>query len=213
VRFLAPEELSVLAALISEPYRSMVYLGGVLGMRWSEITGLRVKRVDPLGKKLLVTETLAQVGGFADVKSKASRRTLPLPDFMVQMLAEHMALRGLSGDQADELLFVGPRGGRLWYSNWHKREWAPAIEAAGLQGFTFHGLRHTSVALMVELKTHPKEIQTRLGHSSFSTTMDIYGHVLASTADGVTEGMQKMFTGADGTAMARTLQGGSQSGS
>jgi integrase len=44
-------------------------------------------------------------------------------------------------------------------------------------GFHLHDLRHTHASLMIESGEHMKVISERLGHSSISTTMDIYGHV------------------------------------
>jgi integrase len=69
------------------------------------------------------------------------------------------------------------------------------LKKAGVKNFHFHALRHTSVALMVEVGTHPRVIQERLGHSSWATTMDVYGHILAVTDDGVTERLDAMFSG------------------
>lgn len=41
----------------------------------------------------------------------------------------------------------------------------------------FHDLRHTSVALAIAGGAHPKAIQTRMGHSSITVTLDGYGHL------------------------------------
>jgi hypothetical protein len=68
----------------------------------SEIAGLRVGRVDFLRSNLAVVETRAEVEGrlmFADVKSPASRRTLALPPFLVELLAAHLAARGRPGPE------------------------------------------------------------------------------------------------------------------
>ena len=65
-------------------------------MRWSEVAGLRIGRIDFLRHTLAVVETCAEVSGevtFADVKSKSSRRTLDVPPFLLAMLAEHLARR------------------------------------------------------------------------------------------------------------------------
>lgn len=56
---------------------------------------------------------------------------------------------------------------------------------------------------MVELGTHPRVIQERLGHSSWATTMDTYGHILSATDDGVTDRLDAMFRSISGTPMAR----------
>ena len=44
-------------------YRPMVYVGGVLGLRWSEVAGLRVGSLDFLRHSVSATETLAEVNG------------------------------------------------------------------------------------------------------------------------------------------------------
>jgi integrase len=82
LRFLSAEELGRVANAIPVQYRSVIYLAGVLGLRWSEIAGLRVGRIDFLRRSITVTETCAEVDGrveFADVKTSASRRTLEMP--------------------------------------------------------------------------------------------------------------------------------------
>ncbi len=40
-----------------------------------------------------------------------------------------------------------------------------------------HDLRHTHAALLIAEGAHPKVIQTRLGHTSITTTLDTYGHI------------------------------------
>ena len=43
---------------------------------------------------------------------------------------------------------------------------------------TLHGLRHTAVSLMIAGGVHAKAIADFVGHSSISTTMDVYGHLI-----------------------------------
>ena len=44
--------------------------------------------------------------------------------------------------------------------------------------FRFHHLRHACASLLIEQGAHPKEIQARLGHSTITTTLDRYGHLM-----------------------------------
>lgn len=39
------------------------------------------------------------------------------------------------------------------------------------------GLRHIHATLLLELGEHPKVVQERLGHSTITTTINIYSHV------------------------------------
>ena len=124
----------------------MVYVAGVLGLRWSEVAGLRVGRIDFLRRTLEVAETCAEVEGkivLADVKTRSSRAPFSIPEFLVNLLAEDLAARGRAGP--DEFVFAAPNGGPLRRSVFRTRVWEPAVKAAGFEGLTFHHLRHSAV--------------------------------------------------------------------
>lgn len=74
IHFVSPDELERLAAAIPAEYRPMIYVAGVLGLRWSEVAGLRVARLDLKARTLRVVETLADVEGH--VAFATSRRQL-----------------------------------------------------------------------------------------------------------------------------------------
>jgi integrase len=174
IRFVSPSELERLAGAILLEYRPMVYVAGVLGLRWSEVAGLRVGRVDLSARTLGVVETLAEVEGqvaFAEVKSPASRRTISMPRFLTSMLAKHLLRLGRPGPE--ELVFVSPDGGPLHAGNFRTRIWAPAVAQTGLEGLTFHGLRHSAAGLLISLGAPDHLLQQRMGHSSSRVTRDV----------------------------------------
>lgn len=195
-RFLSAEELMRLADATPVPYQPMIYLAGVLGLRWSEVAGLRVGRVDFLRRTLEITETCAEVNGrvsFAAPKTRASQRTLGVPDFILQMLSEHLAMRGRPGP--NELIFVAPEGGPLRRSTFRTRVFDPAVGRAELEKLTFHDLRHTAAGLMIEMGAHIEAIKQRLGHSSIRVTSDVYGSLLPTVDESVTAGLDARFSG------------------
>lgn len=51
------------------------------------------------------------------------------------------------------------------------------LERYGIQDIRFYDLRHTFASLLLEAGESPKVIQELLGHSTITTTMDIYAHV------------------------------------
>ena len=189
-RFLTSEELGRLADATPVEYRPMIYVAGVLGLRWSEVAGLRVGRCDFLRRTVTVAETLSEVEGrllFADVKTRSSHRTLTAPAELMEMLGAHLARRGRPGP--DELVFVAVEGGPVRAAAFRSRVWKPAVERAGLSGITFHGLRHSAVGYMIELGAHPRVVQQRAGHSSVRTTLDVYGSVFPSVDEEVAVGL------------------------
>lgn len=193
-RFLTPEELMALSEAMPPEYSAMVLLAGVGGLRWSEVAGLRVGRIDFLRRTVEVVETVKEVEGeliFDKPKTRASHRTIAIPRFLADVLASHLASAGRSS--SDDLVFTAPEGGPLRGSSFRSRVWRPATSAAGFAGLKFHELRHTAVALMVEADAHPRAIQERLGHGSVRTTMDVYGHVLPATDKAITSRLEQRF--------------------
>lgn len=62
-------------------------------------------------------------------------------------------------------------------SRWDRRmKWIVKVHKT-LPRVTIKGLRHTHATLLLELGEHPKVVQERLGHSTITTTMNIYSHV------------------------------------
>jgi integrase len=54
------------------------------------------------------------------------------------------------------------------------------LKKAELPEIRFHDLRHSAATLLLSQGVHPKVVQEILGHSTISTTMDVYSHVLPS---------------------------------
>ncbi len=70
-----------------------------------------------------------------------SKRTLAVPDELIELLAAHLRRRKLTGGDSGALVFSSRDGQALHYSNWRRRVWSPACQAAGLPGFQFKMLR------------------------------------------------------------------------
>ena len=177
MRLLTVEEVANLADKMPRRYRVLVSAAAFTGLRWGELAGLRLKRLDILRRRLTVAETLTEVSGvlsFGEPKTKASRRRVTLPHFLCDELAAHLAAHPTS---ADGLVFRASEGGPLRRTNFRRRVWLPATESAGIPGFRFHDLRHTHATLLIAQGEHPKVVQSRLGHASIRTTLDTYGHL------------------------------------
>lgn len=180
IRFLSVDELSALVAATPAEYRAAMVLGGVMGLRWSEVVGLRAGRVDMLRRQLHVVETTSEsidhvLRHREEVKSAAGRRTLPMPDDVLSSLAEHMALTGRR--EPDDLLILDHHGETPLRSAFRRSVLQRATKAAGIDGLTFHGLRHSCAGFLIEAGTHPEIIRKWMGHSDIRTTLALYGRV------------------------------------
>lgn len=58
------------------------------------------------------------------------------------------------------------------------------------------GLRHTHATLLLELGVHPKVVQERLGHSTITTTMNIYSHVTPTMQRAAIDRLTRHLNGA-----------------
>ena len=176
MRILEPREIEKLAGSIDERYRAMVLTAAASGLRFGELAALKTERFDALRRSLRVEASLSEVRGefiFKAPKSEASRRTVSVPGFLVEELAQHLARFGdVSG-----LLFSAPEGGPIRRNNFRRRIWEPSVESSVGKPCTFHDLRHSHAALLIAQGEHPKVIQERLGHASIKTTLDTYGHL------------------------------------
>ena len=148
MRFLTPAEVATLADAIAPCYRALVLVGAYGGLRIGELAGLRRGRVDLLRGTVQVAEIVVEVRGVLHMgppKTRASRRTVGLPRFVVEELVIHLAGPG----DLDAFVFTAPEGGPLRVNLFRARVWRPAVTAAGLEGLRIHDLRHTAVALWI----------------------------------------------------------------
>lgn len=190
MRFLTPTELVGLVDAVDVHYRVLILTAAYAGLRWGELAGLRVVRVDPLRRTLTVVEQLNELNGsvtFGPPKTAAGRRSVRLPAFLTEALAEQVAGRSEPGPAG--LVFPAPIGGPMRRSNFRRRAWLPATRRAGLDGLRFHDLRHTAVALAIAQGGHAKAIQERMGHSSVVVTLDRYGHLFEGLDERIAEGL------------------------
>lgn len=161
---------------------------GLTGLRFGELAGLRVRRVDLLRRRIEVAESLTEVAGevVTGTPKTHQRRTVPIPRSLVEPLAEQMAGKG-----PDDFLFTSPHGGPLRGVNWRRRVFDPAARAAGLDGLTPHELRHTAASLAVASGAGLKAVQRLLGHASAAMTLDVYSHLFDDELDGLADRMDE----------------------
>lgn len=169
-----PEELSRLLEQLSEPHRLMCRFAAIQGLRWGELNALTPSHLDLSARSLLVEVAVKRGGGIGTTKSKRPR-LLPLADSLVEPLAERVGER-----PATE-----PIWGPLHRSNFRTRIWLPAVAAAGLDGHTFHDLRHTAASRLIQRGASVKAVQEFLGHASAVTTLNTYIHLFPGELEGL----------------------------
>ena len=169
-----------------------ILLAGAMGLRRSEALGVRWSRIDWEKRTVLLDTKIVKyrengkkkVEPVEEMKNKSSRRTLPLPDPVVEMLQvqkEHREVyrkmfQGSYNTQYLDYVCVNQLGELLRpsYVTDHFRE---LLEKYGLRHIRFHDLRHTFASLLINQDVPLINVSNFLGHSDLSTTANIYAHL------------------------------------
>ncbi len=174
-RLLTREELAKLLFQLEEPYRSMVMVAVLTGMRIGELLALRWHAVDLENRNLLILESVFK-NQFQAPKSRYSIRTLPIGTQLCQVFE---ALRRNSRQTGpDDLVFPGKDGGPHRAPYLLQEILQPAARAAGNGHVTWHQFRHVHSSLLHNQGVPAKVVQQQLGHASVETTMRIYTHAV-----------------------------------
>jgi integrase len=182
-RFLSHAEVAALAEAASAD-GTVVRVLAWCGLRFGELAALRVRNVDLRRRRLHIAESATEVGGsmvFGAPKSGAGR-SVPFPPSLAGELEAACV-----GKAPEDLVFTAPEGGVLWLRNWRRRVFEPAAAAAGLDGLTPHGLRHTAASLAVSAGANVKHVQRMLGHASAAMTLDVYSGLFDDDLDAVAD--------------------------
>jgi integrase len=179
-RVLSPAELHALADEVGDRWRCLIYLSGVLGLRFGEVAALTVGDLDFVRRRVSVTKAVSEVNGYLTIgepKTTAGVRTIDMPEQLATELAAHIEKVGLAG-QPEALLFADAVGGPIRRSNFHRRVLRPALERADIEGFTFHGLRHSAATQWVAAGIDLRTVQYWLGHSTSRLVLELYAHAV-----------------------------------
>lgn len=173
------EQVWKLSRLMPRRYRVLVLFAAFTGLRWGELAALRVRDVDLDAGVVHVVRKFAELNNGERVpgrpKSDAGFRTVALPSVLAVAVQEHLA--EFTPEDADGLVFQGPKGAPLRRNNFHRSvRWADCVAAAGLTaGFRFHDLRHTGNTLAAASGASTRELMHRMGHASMRAAL-IYQH-------------------------------------
>ena len=181
---------TILQAVQGTNYYSLFALALYTGMRKSELLALQWNDVDLLMAELSISKSSHRLNTgeyiVKSTKTAKSNRRIALSKKTCTMLKQHLKKEMNRCSKTspktspkfpkDRLLFCEPNGKPL-KPNTIGQHWTRLLRRLNYPNIRFHDLRHTHASWMLKKGVSPKVIQERLGHSTISTTLDIYSHV------------------------------------
>ncbi|MGC7927881.1 tyrosine-type recombinase/integrase [Lysinibacillus sp. VIII_CA] len=186
----------------------LVELAVVSAARQGELVAIEEKHLNVENNTLLIEQALVNLTGDGIIvkETKGKRkRVVTIPSNIMNDLVTLAAVKKYQLEEAgDERVWEGhtflfsndfgkpyrPDSISQWWDRFMKKN-------PDLPRIRFHDLRHTSATLLIHAGEHPKVIQSRLGHSNITTTMNTYGHLLQETDQRASSHFDKLFDDKD----------------
>ena len=160
-----------------------ILLSLLLGLRESEVCGLKYSDIDLDSKVIKIERIISRVRSnntkyktkliVSAPKTDNSKRTLPIPD----KIYKNIVILKNKNDENNYLLtennkFMNPR---TFYNKYKK------ITKELDLNYSHHSLRHTFASNLINTGIDYKSLMELLGHSNITTTMNIYVHPTIET--------------------------------
>ncbi len=181
------------------PYGLILRAAAFTGLRSGELAALTIGDVTHRGEVAAFVEVHQQIDrsqrdengwGTMSTKTDAGERRVPIGALLREELTVYLAQHPRRHDPSAPLWPGRRRGTKgdprgLDYDlafdieslkcNYFK----PALKRLGLEGFAWHDLRHFYASVLIATKKFSmEEISAWMGHASYATTVDRYGHLL-----------------------------------
>lgn len=190
------EQLEVMQILMSE-YNGIAFFAlFTLGVRASELAGLLWKDLDEICENIKIDrgfqvldiydDDLNRIGierKYTDLKSYNSHRKIPVISILKEELLKYkrQIMENLNITDESELdnesIFRTKLGNIS--ADYLRHRLNNVLRKYNLRKVTVHELRHTFATRCLESGIDMKTLQMLLGHADYSTTANIYAHVLA----------------------------------
>ena len=149
--------------------RDIIHFNLHTGLRQDELLSLTWDRVDVFRKTILIKDT-----------KNGKPRTIPLNKTALGILESKARVLSIRS----KIVFHSNSGTKIDKHNL-RRAFVIAMKKAGIEDFTYHGLRHTFATRLAQSGVDLYKISKLLGHKDIKTTQRYAHHCPESLRDGV----------------------------
>lgn len=178
-----PKEFLLLYNAISPKYEDVkVFLWFLYwtGMRANEARSLTWNDID--GSVVHIHRQYIK-GAWHELKTSQSVRDVVIDSKTMELILS-LKEKQMESDHYTNDWFVFGGAFQLPYSSMSRIK-DDACEKAGLRHIRVHDLRHSHVSYLISKNVNIYLISRRVGHSSITMTMDVYGHLMPSSQDDI----------------------------
>ena len=188
------------------PIHMQVLFNVLMGLRRSEINGVKYSDVDYINQTLRVDRQLGRVHNsskedFAPktltkqevaLKTESSYREIPIPDYVFDAILKERQVyeknrSRRSGEFQDLDYICCSTYGRARSKGFHCKYYKQLLAENGLPDIRWHDLRSTYCTLLLKEKFNPKAVSKLMGHAKEIITLDVYADNRNIISDGVPE--------------------------
>lgn len=172
-------------AIKGDPLEYLVQITALLGLRRSEVLGLKWDCIDLDAGLLTIQHTVTKVTKAVakdKTKNASSYRSFSLGEDMrktfLQLKEEESRNRKLFGKeyQNNNYVFKWPDG-HPFAPDYVTRHFNLLLKKHNLPHIRFHELRHSCASFLINQGFTLKDVQEYLGHADIQMTANIYGHL------------------------------------
>ncbi len=194
-RTLTKEQIDLLIEKSKDtPIHMMVLFNVLMGLRRSEIIGVKYSDIDYIERTLKIERQLgrrmnSKKEDFApktftkqeiDPKTMSSRRTLPIPDYVFEAILKERERyeknRNRRKREFQDLDYICcSTYGRPRSKGFHWKYYKQLLKDCGLPDIRWHDLRSTYCTFLLKNDFNPKAVSKLMGHAKEIITVDVYG--------------------------------------
>lgn len=195
---------ALLDAAAGDPFEDVIFICLFCGLRKGEALGLSWRQVDFERDRLTIDQQLyrqtTQSGGYSISSTKSGgSRYIDVPDFVMEVLRRvrqqqrtNRVAAGPVWKNAWDLVFTNPIGEHLDMGTMH-RHFKKIAAAADMPDARIHDLRHSFATLSLAIGDDVKTVQSNLGHTTASFTLQRYIHASEQMKKDSANRMQSFF--------------------
>ena len=179
-------------------YKNVFLIQMFMGLRIGECLALTLNDIDLQNRRINISKTLTrdEIGNVVmakRTKTYSGKRSVPIPDFLIESLIDQMKFSQNQNNNEERLLFKPDYRQYTDRGNVNTELKRVLKNHFGITDITTHSLRHTFGTRCIEAGMAPIVVKKLMGHKDIRVTLNTYTSVYDSFKEREIEKVNKYF--------------------